>query len=774
MADIYVKLSELSRPSTPVNDSDVVFISQLNNTENVSSAMSISDLRELLNFETAFDSTVAGLNGTVPNQVFYVYSDSQKLSVNPYYNRNGVAEAITDSNGNKLIYNTINFLQQWFTYYGYSLIKEVPSFASLRTLPVFVEGQKVKLKSYYDGGNSGGGEFVGHRTTGIDDGGSIAAGNGYYWERVNYGTITPVLFGAQGNYTDTGEGFDNTIAFRAAVAFAIKSGYKEVFVPAGRYMISDEINLAGVGSSNRLGVRLRGENWLRSQLVFKASSQESACIVVYGGPGNTSGKSVSNLSVVSHASTTNMGIGLLLRNTCFTHVDEITISTLYIGVRLENYSTAGSFTEFCYITNARLFRSMVNIQFNRTGSGDVSFHGNNFINIQNQVAPNGGVGVQIKGNGNGCYLYNQYWQMQFFGGTGCIAIDLQGSNTDWVGGKLTGESPLIFKSDASSNFEFHGPFHSIGDIIYDVETESDVTQGRFVFRNRASKDTLPFNNALLPTGTMPRILPSDLADRSGNGVFPAMFHVKGNDIETLGFACYGGGAATAFYFGTTGYRKSLQDFSPTFWLNSTGARLTTTNPNWTLFIQGTQDGFYVDNTIFRPLKNDTIALGSSTIRFASGNFTNWIIGTNFAPRTNGNLNIGSDTQRVKEIFLTSAPNVTSDARKKKQPRNLTSQEVKCFLEISKLPFVWEWLEDVTKEEGIIQGTLNSGPTVQDTITVLSKFNLDWTEYSFIRYDEKNDLYSFKREDLLLWITAANSEAFSALEKRLEELESKIK
>lgn len=179
MADIYVKLSELSRPSAPVNDSDVVFISQLNNTENISSAMSISDLRDLLNFETAFETTTAGLTATTANQIFYVYTDGQKLAVNPYYNRNGVAEAIVDSNSNKLVYSTLAFLQQWFTYYGYSLIKEVPSFASLRTLPVLVEGQKVKLRSYYDGGDSGGGEFVGHKGTATDDGGSIAAGNGF-------------------------------------------------------------------------------------------------------------------------------------------------------------------------------------------------------------------------------------------------------------------------------------------------------------------------------------------------------------------------------------------------------------------------------------------------------------------------------------------------------------------------------------------------------------------------------------------------------------------
>lgn len=216
MADIYVKLSELSRPSTPVNDSDVVFISQLNNTENISSAMSISDLRDLLNFETAFETTTAGLASTTANQIFYVYTDGQKLAVNPYYNRNGVAEAIVDSNSNKLVYSTLAFLQQWFTYYGYSLIKEVPSFASLRTLPVLVEGQKVKLRSYYADGTTGGGEFIGHIGTKTDDGGMYASGNGFYWERVlTDPVIYPEYFGADTSLSD------NSTALSAAFNYAI-------------------------------------------------------------------------------------------------------------------------------------------------------------------------------------------------------------------------------------------------------------------------------------------------------------------------------------------------------------------------------------------------------------------------------------------------------------------------------------------------------------------------------------------------------------------------
>lgn len=235
MSEIYVKLSELSRPGTPVNDSDVVFISQLNDTENVSTAMPISDLRDLLNFETAYDTTTIGLSKTKANQIFYVYADSQKLSVNPYYNRNGVAEAVTDSSGNKLQYATLLFMQKWFTYYGYSLIKEVPSFAALRTLPVLVEGQKVKLRGYYENTDVGGGEFVGHIGTATDDGGVVAAGSGFYWERVDKSPLYLTFFGANGTVAADDDAKNKAIAY-----CSVKN--VDLYIPNGKWFFSTPIN----------------------------------------------------------------------------------------------------------------------------------------------------------------------------------------------------------------------------------------------------------------------------------------------------------------------------------------------------------------------------------------------------------------------------------------------------------------------------------------------------------------------------------------------------
>ncbi len=57
--------------------------------------------------------------------------------------------------------------------------KEVSSFAELRSLPVLRDGQSVKVLGV------GYGDFVGKKGTGVDDGFTIAAGPGYYWQRID-------------------------------------------------------------------------------------------------------------------------------------------------------------------------------------------------------------------------------------------------------------------------------------------------------------------------------------------------------------------------------------------------------------------------------------------------------------------------------------------------------------------------------------------------------------------------------------------------------------
>lgn len=81
-----------------------------------------------------------------------------------------------DSHYSLAIFDAYNKLQQ-----SVSAVetKEVSSFLALRTLPVLRDGQSVKVLG------AGYGDFVGKKGAGVDDGFTIAAGNGFYWQRID-------------------------------------------------------------------------------------------------------------------------------------------------------------------------------------------------------------------------------------------------------------------------------------------------------------------------------------------------------------------------------------------------------------------------------------------------------------------------------------------------------------------------------------------------------------------------------------------------------------
>lgn len=95
--DITVKLSTMDRATEALNDSDLVFVSQVNKTTDVSVALTVTQLRSHLNFENAFTSAALGLAGTTTNEVFFVYTDANKTAVNKYTNRGSIAEPELDT-----------------------------------------------------------------------------------------------------------------------------------------------------------------------------------------------------------------------------------------------------------------------------------------------------------------------------------------------------------------------------------------------------------------------------------------------------------------------------------------------------------------------------------------------------------------------------------------------------------------------------------------------------------------------------------------------------
>ncbi|WP_312424066.1 hypothetical protein [Serratia sp. (in: enterobacteria)] len=107
---------------------------------------------------------------------------------------------------------------------------QVESFEQLRTVIPSATGDRILLKSWLPGLRFGGGEFVATIGDGVDDNGFIAAGQGFYWTRVNQ-TLDVENFGAKpGDWQ-----FDNTVAFQSAINAAKKNGGGEVLCMGNVY-----------------------------------------------------------------------------------------------------------------------------------------------------------------------------------------------------------------------------------------------------------------------------------------------------------------------------------------------------------------------------------------------------------------------------------------------------------------------------------------------------------------------------------------------------------
>ncbi|WP_414148448.1 phage tailspike protein [Erwinia sp. BNK-24-b] len=119
---------------------------------------------------------------------------------------------------------------------GYQLIGEIPSAAVLRNTTPLFEGAKVKLKSWHEGREVGGGEFVGSLKPAQDDGGVILTGKTFHWRRVveDYNRLTVFDFGAIADgQTDAAD------AVRAMYLWTQNNNEQiSIQFPAGRFFVS--------------------------------------------------------------------------------------------------------------------------------------------------------------------------------------------------------------------------------------------------------------------------------------------------------------------------------------------------------------------------------------------------------------------------------------------------------------------------------------------------------------------------------------------------------
>lgn len=178
----------------------------------------------------------------------------------------GHSMAVVDSLGvqqfyfpNVLRYNPDQMEGQLGGPTGWAYIGKFPTWAAMKAVRPDYDGQRVLLDSWRArstaGVGGGGGEFVGRIGTATDDGGTIAAGSGYYWKRVinDPGDLDVLDFGA---YTDgnTDSQAAVTAMYRWAQANNPRIGIQ---FPAGTFRLSG-MDVSGGGEISLFRVAGQG------------------------------------------------------------------------------------------------------------------------------------------------------------------------------------------------------------------------------------------------------------------------------------------------------------------------------------------------------------------------------------------------------------------------------------------------------------------------------------------------------------------------------------
>lgn len=215
---------------------------------------------------------------------------------------------------------------------------------------------------------------------------------------------------------------------------------------------------------------------------------------------------------------------------------------------------------------------------------------------------------------------------------------------------------------------------------------------------------------------------------------------------------------------------------------------------------------------------------SGMVLEASGNLA---VQGNIFHSQDATYSFGLASNRATTVYATNSTIATSNRDKKTNIRQMSDTEMLAFYEIGQLDSVWQWLDKYQVEGD--NARLHSGPTVQDAIAIMDKYELSWENYAAFCYDrwdakeavletweeetevivgkpaeysedgniiseevpdvinvikpagskivtpaiEAGEEYAFRKEELLFWITRATMRKQVDLENRLVSIEKSI-
>ncbi len=184
---------------------------------------------------------------------------------------------------------------------------------------------------------------------------------------------------------------------------------------------------------------------------------------------------------------------------------------------------------------------------------------------------------------------------------------------------------------------------------------------------------------------------------------------------------------------------------------------------------------------------------------------------NLTPGGNGTQAFGSTSLRWSQVWCTAGAFNTSDARLKTAVTPFNPSEITAATALAREIGTWQWLSAV--EEKGDKARLHTSLTVQRAIEIMTANGLDWTRYGFVGYDKwddkftehsaieavaevldadgkvttpaveakeawsektqkAGDCYSFRYDELAMFVARGQSARQDALEARITALEAK--
>ncbi|WP_206687189.1 tail fiber domain-containing protein [Acinetobacter lwoffii] len=595
-----------------------------------------------------------------------------------------------------------------------------------------------------------------------------------------------------------GKDFDSGTFIQNAINYAIANSIYFVKVPAGEWMTTKTLELAGTDRNSREGVILVGENSKSTKLLLKTSSDTQPLLLSMSPSGTHTGQGFKGITLRPHPDNLDKGTGIKLVGTCFMEVDDYRIERFNIGQHYYNtreydiddgdIDAKNAFCEYNRFTNGRLNKNITNVLFETNFTGDSSFHGNGFYEVQNQVKE-GGIGVHLKGSSNKLAVwYNAFVSMNFWTSTSLThnmtILKAEHAQCSGLNGSIVCEGTGYIRYN-NTQFEFEGNYTSLRNSEYPVFEGDDIgviggASIRFLNLTSRSYNLAESSSALINTKYLqePQFLSAKSRNYAGDRLSGAFIKriTNSKTPQSSSYESLAIGARTdcEVFLGEFPVDGGEYRFKPRFGFAASSSTMNIYSNDFKYSIKffdfngnesNTNTGYSVGRGAIAPDVTNVVSFGSDTNRFAQGRFQGWDINiSGLSPTETDSFDIGTASRRIKRLvttaltinntdgiipnitqafslgksdlnfkdcYLQNAPTVVSDANYKANVQVIDPSLLEAWVNVD---FKMWQLKSAITEKGSEHARWHVGYVAQHIKDVLTNAGLNWTKYGLITYE----------------------------------------